>query len=521
MTLYHVTSFFGMKLTRFFLLPVCIGVMLYGLVACNSDDDADLIYTSNANTMVRTFSLAADIDILTNLSYRYFTIDLVKGQIYNPDSFPYGTDISALVPDITFDNPSSVEIKVLSKDDGSLFKTIDYLEDDSDSIDFNNDVKMKVVAADGVTTQEYRIEVRVHRVQADSLVWATLGAHTLPTLLETPVAQKTVAFGDKAYCFTTDGTAYSLGVSSAPADRWDLYTFAPWGDTLSVSTIVASSDTLFALCGTPDADGNQTLCRSTDGLTWTPVADARFAALIGVWNERLTGVSVTEAGYVHATYEAGTYTAETLVETNFPVSGYSNTIAYSDTSYGTSQIYFFGGRCADNSYSGHIWAYDGVRWAALSKVGIAGGAGAAVSPREGALFFSYYNDEYNAESDYFVRKTYYYILGGKDATGVRNDLYYTNTLGGYWEQAAKGTPLYVSNMGFTSRAFASAYISEESAVIPATSLSTWQWAEMPYLSRVTRSSDEAVPYVYVFGGYDSRNNLIDEICRGVVLRFTF
>ena len=510
-----------MKLTRLFLLPVYIGALVCGLVACNADDDADLIYTSNTNTMVRTFSLAADIDVLTNLSYRYFTIDLVKGQIFNPDSFPYGTDISALVPEITFDNPSSVEITVFNKDDGSLLKTIDYLADDSDSIDFNNDVKMKVVAADGVTTQEYRIEVRVHQVQADSLVWATLGAHTLPTLLETPVAQKTVAFGDKAYCFTTDGTAYNLGVSSTPADQWDLYAFAPWGDTLSVSTIVASSDTIFALCGTPDADGNQTLCRSTDGLTWTPVADARFAALIGVWGERLMGVAATSAGYVHATYEEGAYAAEMAVDADFPVSGYSNTIAYRDTSYGTSQIYFFGGRCADDSYSGHIWAYDGERWAALSNVGIAGGAGASVSPRERALFFSYYNDEYNAESDYFVRRIYYYILGGKDASGVCNDLYYTNTLGGYWEQAAKGTPLYVSNMRFTPRAFASAYISEESSVVPATSLSTWQWADTPYLSRMTRSSNEVVPYVYVLGGYDSRNNFIDEICRGVVWRFTF
>lgn len=510
-----------MKLTRLFLLPVYIGALVCGLVACNADDDADLIYTSNTNTMVRTFSLAADIDVLTNLSYRYFTIDLVKGQIFNPDSFPYGTDISALVPEITFDNPSSVEITVFNKDDGSLLKTIDYLADDSDSIDFNNDVKMKVVAADGVTTQEYRIEVRVHQVQADSLVWATLGAHTLPTLLETPVAQKTVAFGDKAYCFTTDGSAYNLGVSSTPADQWDLYAFAPWGDTLSVSTIVASSDTIFALCGTPDADGNQTLCRSTDGLTWTPVADARFAALIGVWGERLMGVAATSAGYVHATYEEGAYAAEMAVDADFPVSGYSNTIAYRDTSYGTSQIYFFGGRCADDSYSGHIWAYDGERWAALSNVGIAGGAGASVSPREGALFFSYYNDEYNAESDYFVRRIYYYILGGKDASGVCNDLYYTNTLGGYWEQAAKGTPLYVSNMRFTPRAFASAYISEESSVVPATSLSTWQWADTPYLSRMTRSSNEVVPYVYVLGGYDSRNNFIDEICRGVVWRFTF
>ena len=510
-----------MKLSKLFLSLVFVGVLMCGITACKSDEDADVIYTSYANTMVKTFSMSADIDVLTNLAYRYFTIDLVNGLIYNPDSFPYGTDISALVPDITFASPSSVEITVLDKSDGSLLKTIDYLENENDSIDFNNDVKMKVVAADGVTTQNYRIEVRVHQVQADSLLWATLGKHTLPTEIANPLMQKTVAFDGKAYCFTTDGISYNVGVSSAPSSSWTVSSFTPVVDTLSIVSIIASSDTLFALCGTPDAEGNQQLCRSIDGLSWTVVPDAKFSSLIGMWNDRLAGVVATSAGYSHAVYEKGVYEVGEAIEAAFPVSGYSNTVAYRDTSYGTSQVYFFGGRCADDSYSGHIWAYDGERWAAISDVGLVGGAGASVSPREGALFFSYYKDEYDAASDYFTRKTYYYILGGRDASGIRNDLYYTNTIGGYWEHAAQGTPLYVSNMGFTPRAFASAYICEEMQSTPSLALSSWTWAETPYLSRITRSSDEPVPYIYVFGGYDSRNTFLDEICRGVILRFNF
>lgn len=510
-----------MKLSRLFLLPVCIGMLMCGFSACNADDDSDAIYTSYSNTMVRTFALSPDITVLTNLAYRYFTIDLVNGRIYNPDSLPCGTDISALVLDMTFESPSSVEISVLSKDDGSLLKTIDYLENEDDSIDFNNDVKMRVVAADGVTTQDYRIEVRVHRVQADSLVWATLGANTLPTLLADPQMQKTISFSGKAYCFTSDGATYNLATSSAPASEWNVAAFTPWGDTLAVNTLVASADTLFALCGAPDSDGNQQLCRSTDGFVWEPVPGARLSALIGVWEQQLTGVAASASGYLHASYEKGVTTLGAPIDENFPISGFSSTIAYSDPNYGTSQIYFFGGRCVDDSYCGHIWAYDGERWAAISNVGIAGGAGATVSPREGALFFAYYNDEYDAESDYFIRKTYYYILGGRDASGLCNDLYYTNTLGGYWEQAAKGTPLYVTNMGFTPRAFASAYICEETAAATSLSLSSWRWAETPALSRMTRSGDEPVPYVYVFGGYDRSNNLLDEICRGVILRFTF
>lgn len=191
------------------------------------------------------------------------------------------------MPDITFASPSSVEITVLDKSDGSLLKTIDYLENENDSIDFNNDVKMKVVAADGVTTQDYRIEVRVHQVQADSLVWATLGTHTLPTEIANPLMQKTVAFVVMHIVLQTDGISYNVGVSSAPSSSWTVSSFTPVGDTLSVVSIVASSDTLFALCGTPDAEGNQQLCRSIDGLSWTVVSDAKFSSLIGMWNDRL------------------------------------------------------------------------------------------------------------------------------------------------------------------------------------------------------------------------------------------
>ena len=78
-----------MKLSKLFLSLVFVGVLMCGITACNSDEDADVIYTSYANTMVKTFSMSADIDVLTNLAYRYFTIDLVNGLIYNPDSFPY------------------------------------------------------------------------------------------------------------------------------------------------------------------------------------------------------------------------------------------------------------------------------------------------------------------------------------------------------------------------------------------------------------------------------------------------
>ncbi|MCD7710770.1 MAG: DUF6242 domain-containing protein [Porphyromonadaceae bacterium] len=510
-----------MKVAKLLLFPIFVFALAYGTIACS--DEYNFVYGSDANTMVRTFAMSADVTVLTNLAYRYFTIDLVDGRIFNPDSFPYGTDITSLVPEITFSSASSAQITVVNKSDGSVVKDFDYLDEDNDTtvIDFTNNVTMKVIAADGVTEQSYRIEVRVHQVQSDSLMWTTVGKGTLPTNIASPTEQKTVSFGGMAYCFTTDGTTYNVGISAAPAESWTVRSFTPYGDTLSLPSIIAAEDTLFALCGTPDSLGNQSLCYSLDGLSWDSLSDVSFSALIGVWEEQLLGIVADSTGYLYATYEAGDYATSSVIDERFPVSGYSGTVARKDTTYGSSQIYFFGGRCADDTFSPYIWAYDGSRWASISDVGLVGGSGASVTPREGALFFAYYQDDYDPASDLYTREPYYYILGGRDTSGIRNDLYYTNTIGGYWEHAAQGEPLYVSSSGYTPRAFASAYVSEESVTEVATaSFFTWT-SEMPYFYRVTRSGDDPVPYIYVFGGYNSQNNFLNAMSRGVILRFTF
>lgn len=508
-----------MKLSGHCILPILVGALAGGFIACNTEDVGS-IYTSYSNTMVRTFAFSSDINVLPNLPYRYFTIDLVEGRIFNPDSFPYGTDISALVPDITFSSPSSVEITVRDKSDtANVLKTIDYLKNDNDSIDFNNDVRMRVVASDGITVQNYRIDVRVHQVQADSLMWTTLGTHSLPTTLTAPLVQKTVAFRNKIYCFTADTESYNIGTAETPVSEWTTNAFTPCSDTMSIASITASADSLYALCGQPDDDGNLSLAVSSDGITWTARTDIKFSSLIGMWENTLVGLSRTDGEYRHASYSEGAFTASDPIESGFPVSGYSAVVARRDTSYGTSQIYFFGGCTADSSFSSRIWACDGEHWVAIADVGLTGGEGAAITPREGALFFSYYQDEYDPAEDLFHRKVYYYIIGGRDASGLRNDLYYTNTIGGYWEQAAQGSPLSLTSAGFTPRAFASVLVETENN---ATTISSeWKMLDVPDYFRTVRSENETVPYIYVFGGYDRQNALLDEISRGAIRRFTF
>ena len=69
------------------------------LNSCNKDDKEDTIETystSTQTTLVKAFGLQADNEVLTSLDSVYFTVDYNNGLIYNADSLPVGTDISAL-----------------------------------------------------------------------------------------------------------------------------------------------------------------------------------------------------------------------------------------------------------------------------------------------------------------------------------------------------------------------------------------------------------------------------------------
>ena len=73
--------------------------------------------------------------MLAHLDTIFFTIDLNKGQIYNADSLPVGTDVSALIANISFDNVAQAKI-YMDKGDPAKNDTIDYIANPTDSIRF-------------------------------------------------------------------------------------------------------------------------------------------------------------------------------------------------------------------------------------------------------------------------------------------------------------------------------------------------------------------------------------------------
>ena len=83
--------------------------------SCNKKDkDDDSVYsysTSTLTTLVTSFGLQADADVLASLDSVYFTVDYDRGLIYNADSLPVGTDISGLKVKVNFQNTVSSAIQ--------------------------------------------------------------------------------------------------------------------------------------------------------------------------------------------------------------------------------------------------------------------------------------------------------------------------------------------------------------------------------------------------------------------------
>lgn len=137
---------------------LCIAALFLSGISCNSTEDDVISYTVSESVRVSGFSLAANDSVLAHLDTIFFTIDLNKGQIYNADSLPVGTDVSALIANISFDNVAQAKI-YMDKGDPAKNDTIDYIANPTDSIDFTSKVSLEVTAQNGTTVKWYSVKV--------------------------------------------------------------------------------------------------------------------------------------------------------------------------------------------------------------------------------------------------------------------------------------------------------------------------------------------------------------------------
>lgn len=516
------------------LLFSILGVFLF-CVGCGNKDN-EYYYTSYNNTMVKSFSLVSDTDILPNLDKIFFTIDLDKALIYNADSLPYGTDISGLAIKATFNNASSVLVYYES---GGTTQRYNYLYDATTKIDFseseNGGVKMNVVAADGYSMREYQIKVNVHKVVADTLYWQKLETNSLPSATAGSKSAKCIKIDDRYCLFYKNAEGKSKMVSSTDMNTWsneiDISIIPPSTDYTVWRSLVLAENTLFVSNG-----GVLYSCNDFSTFTFTESTlispnNMLIYGMIGALNNKLLAVTNHSSGILkHITIDIsdGSYTESDLPD-NFPIAGFSSPIILT-SQWGSPQLVIAGGRTAEGKLTNAIWGFDGNSWAILNNLD-SGGSGAPITPRMGATLFTYYTSVYDEDYDLHKTTLTYFLFGGWDGTRMTKDLFYTTNLGGTWSAVGEDSPMLLPEE-ILPRMEADAFVIYED-IVPNSGLSTTGWestgiTDIPEILKARMTDTPvSVPYLYMVGGSNvggSNSNdysFLNEIWKGVILRFTF
>ncbi len=244
-----------------------------------------------------------------------FTIDHVNGLVYNTDSLPLGTDVTAVTVNINFYGGYATY-----GEEPKLYAT-------GDSIDFTRPVKFCIWAADGKGLKNYYVSVNVHQTNMDSLMWQTIESN-FPYAHMT--AEKAIVSGNALVVFgeSAEGAAYTVS-STTGAHDWTSPTLLDIPGTVDYASITQHGTTLYLL-----ADG-KLFSSNGDYANWVAEASGQeFTTMVGVVNDelhmtangyiisaRLTGAAITDEWDTlqivdMATFPASPWVINTTLPTN-------------------------------------------------------------------------------------------------------------------------------------------------------------------------------------------------------------
>lgn len=494
---------------------LAITALIVAAVSCNSKDNNEGYYSySSASTIISAVSLQKNDKVLKQLDSVYFSIDQENALIFNADSLPYGTRINGLVPSLTTDNPSEVELHIPRA--GQTDTIVNYLNNSSDTVDFSNGpVRIRVVAADGTSSRTYTMRVNVHQVKTDSLVWSRAQQANLPSAFQIPRYQHTARTSAAIYCLTYRDGSYSMATALNPASGWTSRTVT-FGFTPRIETFTGTDDALYIL----DELGN--LYRSADGTSWTSTS-RRWDNIYGNYGTELWG-SVSDNGrWSRVSYPSGVTQS---VEDNFPVRGTSQTVNYVFEMSARSQILLTGGVTASGEYSANTWGYDGRSWVCLTS-----------KPMDYGLneptLVPYFVSELRPGTLRTTRRSALIAMFGERQDGTLNDtVYISRDFGVSWEKA--GQELQLSH-NFPPRRQAQGFVYTEtlSSRAMAGFMPAWRELGTPRLPlgasliapRLSRADNPATswecPFIYIFGGVNAGGETFNTLWRGAITAFTF
>ena len=408
------------------ILPSCIGP--------GTEYDYDII----PNCQIGSFSL--EHSSISSLKTTKFTIDQLNGLIFNQDSLPYGTKIDKVVANVTYASSSSVRFAEVVQE--AVNDSLKYWNG-TDSLDFSKQVKFVITAINGLSKKNYTVQINVHQIVPDSMVWQRLV--DLGETDERKIIPYIYNNTDYYYMYTSNGGTYKLQTSLAsnPTNWTDVGTLTGLpANQIVLSCITEYEGALYVTSKT----GN--LYRSTDGRNWGQVISAPdIRVLLGVVKEEATAKlpsALAAIGqkdgsfYFKSMNKSGEWTEGDVVYEAFPVTGFGTTTY---NSMYREYLLLAGGRTKANALTSAVWTtMNGISWSLIKD-----SEPAYFEIREG-LMLTNYDDKL-------------FLLGGMGADGnAYKDIYLSKDKGISW---VKTDSLVIMPEAYNPKAFASMIVDKE------------------------------------------------------------
>ncbi|MDR3119337.1 MAG: DUF6242 domain-containing protein [Mediterranea sp.] len=344
-------------------LSIIAGFLVFSL-AITSCLDSENNYELSSDNLITAFSL----DTIYGETYK-FTIDQLKGEIYNVDSVPYSADTiinRILIKTLTTNGYVTAGQNVEPFLQDTLFNY-------ADSINFieHDPLRIRVRSYDGLHTKEYTIKVRIHKTDPDTLVWGDNAyvANFTEGKIKNAKESKAVLLNDKILLFASydDRIAVYRNPATSPLEETL---------TLPVSTkipsIVNLNDTLYA------AGGDGKIYFSVNSIDWTPATTQSETIVV---ENLIATFQSKDGGYISAIIKendkqkfatavssaAGelTWTKGELVSGNFPSTHVVATKSYT-TPTGGQQVLLIGEPAGDATATTPWFSTNGLNWGAMT-----------------------------------------------------------------------------------------------------------------------------------------------------------
>lgn len=315
---------------------------MFLLLSCvkNSDTSTNLIAEDAVITNFYLYS-----DSIKTIDDYVFTIDNDSMLIYNYDSIDYGTRIDSLSFVIT---PKFAEMYVND--------TIDFYNATGVVLDFNQRVKITVVAKDKKETADYYVQVNVHKVDPDTFVWQGVNSEVFAGDAE---SAKALYFNGKlVYMAVVDGGL--MAYESEDGVDWSAIAIEGIGGELAeldLNYLVATENYIYLMA-------NGGLYQSADAAKWTLVetsGEAVETLLFGM-GDKIYGVTENRD---LARLDGSEWVGLGALPSKFPVEGGSVLVAAAPS--GRDRVFVVGGIDAEGNYLSSVWSSEnGSYWSELT-----------------------------------------------------------------------------------------------------------------------------------------------------------